>query len=67
MKTLFQKNDYEESQNDIDVEHEVMWACSGDSFLFVGRFEFLGLGELVHAVVQIGAIYGLLLNHLIKV
>ena len=44
-----------------------MWAWAGSSFLLGGRFVFLGLGELVHAVVQIGAMYGLLLYIIIKV
>ena len=44
-----------------------MWACGGGRFLLVGRFDILGLGELVHAVVQIGAMYGLLLYIIIKV
>ena len=44
-----------------------MWACGGGSFLLGGRFDILGLGERVHAVFQIGAMYGLLLYIIIKV
>ena len=44
-----------------------MWAWAGSRFLLVGRFDILGLGERVHAVAQIGAMYGLLLYIIIKV
>ena len=67
LKTLFQIHDYANNYNNIYEEHVVMWACAGSRLLLGGRFDFLGLGELVHAVIQIGGIFGLLLNNLIKV
>ena len=67
LKTLFQIHDYTNNNNDIYEEHVMMWACAGSRFLLCGRFDILGLGELVHAVVQIGAMYGLLLYIIIKV
>ena len=39
-----------------------MWTWAGSSFLLGGRFDILGLGELVHAVFQIGGDDGLLLG-----
>lgn len=53
--------------NNIYEEQVVMWAWAGIRLLLGGRFDFLGLGELVHAVIQSGAIYGLLLHVFIKV
>ena len=67
LKTLFQINDYKTRNNNIYEEQVVMWAWTGSRFLLGGRFDILGLGELVHAVIQIGAIYGLLLHVFIKV
>ena len=67
LKTLFQIHDYANNYNNIYEEHVVMWACGGGRFLLGGRFDILGLGELVHAVFQIGGIYGLLLYVIIKV
>ena len=67
LKTLFQIHDYENNQNDIYEEHVVMGACGGGRFLLGGRFDIFGLGECVHAVIQIGGIYGLLLHVFIKV
>ena len=67
LKTLFQIHDYANNYNNIYEEHVVMWACGGGRLLLGGRLDILGLGELVHAVVQIGGIFGLLLNNLIKV
>ena len=56
-----------DDENQDEYEDDVIRSGAWLRALLRGRFDFLGLGERVHAVFQIVAFYGLLLYVLIEV
>ena len=55
-----------DDDNQDEYEDDVIRSGAWLRALLRGRFDFLGLGERVHAVFQIGAVNGLLLNVFIE-
>jgi hypothetical protein len=59
--------DYIKADGKQEYIEYILWSTAWLRALLGGRFDIFGLGELVHAVFQIGVGYGLLLNVFIEV
>ena len=64
---MYQEDTYDDTKDYAHQYERKADAGRWSSFLLGCRFVFLGLGGRVHAVLQIGVVYGLLLYVLIEV